>query len=490
VKSYFQKAFVCFVLCASFALPCFAAITATTQWELRTTGADSNGGGFDTASTGTDRSQQDTAYIAYTDLVIGATTTQATSAAHPFDATSPGNVVNVISGTGCTVQRTQVVSVAGTTATFDVALGTAASTCTGNLGGALLTLNTAINAVAPDNVINIKAGTYTQTATATQVANNNFSLIGFGTAHGDNGTRPLLTTATNSVDILRANAGLAVINVNFSSTAATKGGAIVDTHSGAAGVVMNCTFDGFGFATIDSSNGSSGNAASVIWAQLYVSGVEIKNGNIGIYQFDELYVTDSYIHAMTGDGIVERGNAANSIAIISRTIVNGASHGISTQYVGSYVRLSSVTIANSTSDGILFNNTTNLSQINLVVENSVIYGNGGYGVNWTGGTPTAFTNYSWRNNGFGSNTSGDVNTGNRGFSYIALTATPFTNSATGDFSLNATAGGGALLKGAGFPGIFPGGTSTGSLDVGAVQSAGSGGAAGMLVNGGMTGGVR
>jgi hypothetical protein len=56
---------------------------------------------------------------------------------------------------------------------------------------------------------------------------------------------------------------------------------------------------------------------------------------------------------------------------------------------------------------------------------------------------------------------------------VALTAKPFTNSAGGDFSLNSTAGGGAACKGVGWPGIFPGGTTTGNIDVGAVQSAGT-----------------
>jgi len=73
----------------------------------------------------------------------------------------------------------------------------------------------------------------------------------------------------------------------------------------------------------------------------------------------------------------------------------------------------------------------------------------------------------------GSNTSGtvvnatDANWQNQEF--ITLTADPFTNAAAGDFSLNNVAGGGALLRGLGFPGVFPGGLTTGYLDVGAVQ---------------------
>ena len=59
---------------------------------------------------------------------------------------------------------------------------------------------------------------------------------------------------------------------------------------------------------------------------------------------------------------------------------------------------------------------------------------------------------------------------------ITLTADPFTAGASGDFSLNSTAGGGALLKAAGFNNSIPGvANAAGKLDVGAVQSGGSGG---------------
>jgi hypothetical protein len=76
--------------------------------------------------------------ITYTDLVIGAgaNTSQFTSAANPAGPHLIGNVINVTSGTGFTVQRIQVVSVATTTATADKVIGTASSTGgNGKLGG-------------------------------------------------------------------------------------------------------------------------------------------------------------------------------------------------------------------------------------------------------------------------------------------------------------------------------------------------------------------
>lgn len=53
--------------------------------------------------------------------------------------------------------------------------------------------------------------------------------------------------------------------------------------------------------------------------------------------------------------------------------------------------------------------------------------------------------------------------------FITLSADPFVNAAAGNFALNNTAGGGAACRAAGIPGAFPGGLTTGYLDIGAVQ---------------------
>src|SRR5579859_4628846 len=105
------------------------SFAATTEWDVRTTGSDANGGGFDTSSSGTDYSQQNAAQVAYTDMVIdGTTNTKFTSALNPVTAAHVGNIINVTSGTGFTVQRVQIVSQAAGVATCDKSLGTLSST--------------------------------------------------------------------------------------------------------------------------------------------------------------------------------------------------------------------------------------------------------------------------------------------------------------------------------------------------------------------------
>jgi hypothetical protein len=69
---------------------------------------------------------------------------------------------------------------------------------------------------------------------------------------------------------------------------------------------------------------------------------------------------------------------------------------------------------------------------------------------------------------------------------IDLTADPYTNAASNDFTLNNNAGGGVLLRSAGFPGSMQSG-NTGFLDVGAFQVA-AGGGGGLLLPRSMNGG--
>ena len=73
------------------------AIGAACVWEVRTTGNDTNGGGY--AGGGTDWSQQDSAQYSVTDGVTAGTTT-ITSATANFGTDVVGNVMYVQGGTG------------------------------------------------------------------------------------------------------------------------------------------------------------------------------------------------------------------------------------------------------------------------------------------------------------------------------------------------------------------------------------------------------
>jgi hypothetical protein len=108
-----------------------------------------------------------------------------------------------------------------------------------------------------------------------------------------------------------------------------------------------------------------------------------------------------------------------------------------------------------------------------VILNSVFTSNTGYGINST--TTNAAVWAAADYNAFYSNTAGARNQLPAGDHDVTLSGDPFTNAASGDFSLNSTAGAGLALQATGWPGVFPGGLTTGYGDIGAAQHQASGG---------------
>jgi len=454
------------------------------------------GGTYDLYSA-IDYSQQDSPQITYTDMVIDATTnTKFTSAGNPVTDAHVGNVINVTSGTGFTVQRVQIVSQSAGVATCDKSLGTLSSTGgNGKLGGSLLTPNKAgnlTNGVA-GNTIHIKSGTYTASSGTSvntinyviPLVNTNTAIIGYGTNHYDGGTKPLITTATNSLSMIGVDSGSGenyyFANLSLSNTAASRSPGIVAANSSGGSVILrDCILDGFSKG-INGDNGSS----TQIFTNIFLFGTEIKNCTVNgiINSANTIYILDgSWIHGCTGDGITF--NASGGIITVRNSIVSGNSRGITSTSGTLAIRLDNAVIANNTTDGVFV--TTTLDAYSYYA-NSVFYGNGGWGINVTTGSTTAGVQTGSRNNGFGSNTSGDRKNIAPGFGDISLTASPFVSSS--NFALNATAGGGLLLAKAGYPGAFAGGSSTSYLDVGAVQTSGGTPSGGLLTQAGMGGGI-
>ncbi len=104
--------------------------------------------------------------------------------------------------------------------------------------------------------------------------------------------------------------------------------------------------------------------------------------------------------------------------------------------------------------------------------NCIAYGNLEYGWSQSGSSSQFTANASMLNCAGGFNTSGNriATPGLLDLSFVNLTADPFNNASSGNFTLNNTAGGGAALRAAGFPGTLLGLlNSTGYTDIGAFQ---------------------
>lgn len=448
------------------------AFASTTEFEVRTTGSDANGGGFNTASTGTDFSQQNSPQVAFTDLVIGATNTQITSVANPFSSVDVGNIINVTGGTGFTVQRIQVVSVAGVIATCDKAVGTAASTGgTGNLGGGLATPALAIPLISVSGMTCwIKSGTYNQSATITTSASPQWiNVVGYGTTHGDNGTPPILNMTASSTTLLSINGsplqGGFFHNLSFTTTASTKGNAI---QNGAAGNILglsDVTIAGFAIG-LGAATGTAGVSASML--NLVGCSITGCTGN-AISAAGQVALNNCWIVGNTGNGIFS-STTPTTLTVAHSIIAGNGGRGIYMQGNGANLRIFNSTISNNTSSGIEVSSfSTQHGSLNI--QSNIFYGNGAWGINVDAARIMCVY---LTNNAYGNNTSGNLNHIAAGAGDVTLTANPFATG-TNNFALNATSGGGTLCKGAGYPGTFPGGSTIGFIDIGAAQSSGGAG---------------
>lgn len=180
------------------------ALSGNTVWECRTSGSDTNGGGFVTGSGGTDYSQQAAAQYSAADLTVDATVnTKVTSASHSFVAADVGNIMAISAGAGFTTGWYQIVSVASGAATLDrspAAVGTSGGTYA--VGGALASPGQASALLTVEGMRGwVKAGTYNVSVGSSNVSNGYVTatssvdtiLEGYDVARGDRtGNRPSL----------------------------------------------------------------------------------------------------------------------------------------------------------------------------------------------------------------------------------------------------------------------------------------------------------
>ena len=479
-----------FIVSLIFVIPSFATINQSMQWDVRQTGSDSNSGGFDpfVTSPGTDYSQQNSPQITYTDIVVGAITSTYTSTLNVVSSTLPGNTLKITGGTGCTTGVFEILSNSTITATVDRSLGTAASVCTGVLGGSLLTLGTAFTrvTVAHQNVwVCGSCGTGTFTITSElDFPQDDTTVWGYTSIHNDctpvSCNKPTIQSSTAGIKMFNAESFYITLNyLNILANIGFSQYAIL-VSNGDGVVILNSKMTGNGASTVAAVDGYNANYS------IFIINTEISNWNWGIFvsngsssQQYSISIIDSYVHGNTIAGITDAGNniSASFQWISNNTVWDRNGYGMymqanSAEPNSGIIAISSI-FSNSTNDGINNQSAFHQNGNTSFYSNSIFYANGGYGVNtpFSGGCPlggSTFGQVSF-NNGVGSNTSGNYNCVTSPGD-VALTADPFVSSSTGNFALNSTSGGGAALKAVGFPGITPMGT--GHLDIGTLQSLG------------------
>jgi hypothetical protein len=366
------------------------------------------------------------------------------------------------------------------------------------MGGALATLAQFFTDVAantnPGGYICYWTGTLTVTVATvfnsnctTNVAGGNTSstlagiwVIGYNATRGDNG-KATMTTSTNSVDLLHLgnNArNITFYNIDFTTTAGTVAygatpTALSDNPSRIA--FDNCSWNGFKRAIYSDGPGNNGAIIGLYlhncnWTACTTDGI-VTNGTT--------IVVNSYGYSNTGDGLrIELNSiASRGLVCIASIFYGNTGHGIYNNSQGSgrdtdqsNVIINCCCVSNG-GDGMRANVAGNNGVPDLLIQNCIFYGNTGFGLNGN----VIYGMYFGGFNFFGSNGSGAY-----GGSVATLpgdsniSADPFNGRTTNDFSLNNTAGGGASVRAAGFPGTLQLG-GAGSLDGGALQSSGGGG---------------
>lgn len=440
-----------------------------------------------------DYSQKASVGVAFTDMATASTTTF-TSAANPIGVNFVGNVLSITSGTGWNVCRCEISSVSGVTATCaNFSTGSTIATHpstggTGGLGGPLSTPGYAASVRGVNAMpVFIGPGTYTLTTATANTAGGTISdsasgatnqptwWEGYETYRTDRGTQPILAfgsiTSATMYTVTGGNNCYKIVNLQFGKSTDT-GTSNTGATAGRPIYFVRCVADTcktVGFTTSSNATyiacrvtGSTGTAAFY------------NNGGSAFY-------VDCVAHANTIHGFL-----TTNVSAFVRCIAYSNSGGSTDGFKASSANMMSYVNCVAYSNGQHGFNIAASTQA-VVLENCIAESNTGTGFYVTSATThNAVYVCAAYNNG----TNFSTNWADLRGSITQSAGSFFTNAGSGDFSLNNTSGRGALLRGAGTPGLFPASLTTGYIDIGAAQHQDAGGAAGIMVHPGMTGGMR
>lgn len=427
---------------------------------------------------GTDRSQSTSAQVVIDNVLITCTTPGANSNTLTFTlgytptAADVGNVFQATGGTNINAGFYQITGWTTTTwtvigATNLTTAGGAGALVTGNMGGCLASPGMAGSAFVAGNTMYVKAATYTMstsnnvsggrlTISAASSLGANNRILGYQSTRLDFGTKPVLQPSANSTTLLTVSGQNTILD-NFEFQVNGKTGCTAISWSGVQGWVRRCYNNGVQTAfTITGSNTlveycESSGAATLSFQAGTGTGIRF---------------VDCYAHGTTGGTADFNFNFTQGSSCL-RCISNGPSgHGFNSSTNSAACNWSFCTAYGSSG-----NSGFNLTGSG-VAESCLAVGNGNYGFSNNGSTTGAFALcVRLLNCGSYNNTSGDYDTHVVVTGFLSCSANPFTNAAGGDFTLNNAAGGGALLRGAGWPATYPGLSPTNYPNVGAYDPA-------------------
>ena len=449
------------------------AFSKDINWEVRTTGDDTNSGGFNSTATGVDYSQQDAPQYSLTGLTTAAANAIVLSASASSDMF--GNVMNITGGTNFITGWYEIIAVSvGVSMTVDrncTSAAGAAGTC--KIGGSFASVYRPLALEVPGNISWIKyhsSNVYTITTKIPIVAvgnvtNGKIPWRGYDVSHGDDtGNRPNFTSSTNGINLFDIGSAYGRIfqNMYFTHTAGTRGIAFEASNGGLGDVIIdNCICSGcLNFIKADNL-GAEYNSVEVTISNCNIYsctnyGIKLCGG--GIY--------NCRINANAGGILVGAAGSPFYLHVNNNIISNNTNHGIDTTNDAWHINICNNIIYNNTGHGI--NN--NAYVIGHLIQNNIFDSNAGYAINFLSGANKSTIN---RYNAYRNNGSGTINNLTSGSGDVSLTADPFTNAAGGNFGLNAMVGGGASLKNSGFPQTILGSSTDTNTSFGIVENGGT-----------------
>lgn len=430
------------------------ALAATIVFEVRTDGSDTNGGGYKSDAGTTDYSQQAAAQLSVADAACTGNTT-VTSVTGGFTAQMVGSIIYLSSGPNW-------YEITGHTDTNTITIdrnGPNASGMTANVGGALASpgglgaLFVAVGGITAGMKAYVKSGTYNLTGTTvnvsggpldlgvTNLTNKTFYLKGYQTTRADlTGTRPIIAangfTPGNQMLKIGGNTSGAQTVENFEIDGDSR------VTNGIVGSQNTCSV-GKDCYVYDCDATTAFSTGTFIGCKAYsCAAIGFNSGN--------------YYYCWADDCDQGFGNGANgSFCVASNCSGDGSN--------GQLCILNNFVSYNNGGDGIQSNNVTR--PIHCI--NVISFSDAGYGYRDQGSATMLNCAYGGDGGGSGRTNVTPLIDQNP----ITLTADPFTNAAGGDFSLNNVAGGGALLRAAGFDPFW----GSGFADVGVFQHEDAGG---------------
>lgn len=414
------------------------AVNKKCIYEIQTGGDDDNGGGYIEGSGTTDYSQQTAAQLSAADgATSGTGVTTFTSATGGFTAAMVGNIVHIWdAGAGSNITDGWYEITAHTdtnTVTLDRAPDDGVGGVSGatfRVGGCLATpgilsdIWTTAGSSTSEQCAYVKSGTYTISTTTAGaggpivLAGGSFSIKGYGSTREDNGTSPIWSAGAQTSFVMWTTSGGGVAdpiywhNIEFDGNS----GSGVTLQDSTRASYYNCTahhfsatpFEGFVHVRCHSySNTGNGFGGAISDAHLCVS------------------------HDNTALGFDTRYSNYGCIAYSNGSHGFGGGNGTRSLYCHAY---------DNASSGFELGANQGRHAIGCVA-----ISNGAYG--FSAGADCAMLDCYHYNN-----TSGGVNYGtdpqNHTARFTALTGDPYTDAANDDFTLNNTAGAGAVLRAA------------------------------------------